>query len=167
MRASLLCVVQDGTVPADGTLARVAAPTPIEWPAGDSGTIGIVVQGADGKPYDLAGCALTLVCRQHVADPVPAFAIAATIDSPPGAGGGGAGSGFSGTIDGGNAGGDAPAISSSGTVAVQASDSSALEPGQLCWYDVRLSAPGGQVQHVLPLSKWIPTATIARAGEPI
>lgn len=163
-RVALVCVVPDGTVPTDGTQPRVAEETLVEWPVGDSGDIGIEVQHADGSPYNLAGCTLTLVCRQHAADPIPALAYTATINSP-GVGGGGASSAFTGVIDGGGA-SEEIVVSSSGTVPVQASHTKNMTAGALYWFDVRLVAADSTVWHVMPSSKWIPTMTVARAGEP-
>jgi hypothetical protein len=116
----------------------------VEWPVGDSGDIRIAVQHADGSVYDLASCVLTLVCRRHIGDPLPAFAYTATLDPTP---------------DGGAAPGTA-------SVPVLGADTAAMTAGAFYWYDVRLVAANTTVWHVLPSSKWIPTMTVARAGEP-
>jgi len=116
----------------------------IEWPVGDSGTIGIAVQHADGTPYDLTGCALTLVCRRHISDPIPALSYTATIDPTP----------------------DGETAPGTASVAVSRTHTAAMTAGALYWYDVRLVAADTTVWHVMPSSKWIPTMTVARAGEP-
>lgn len=143
-RAALVCVVPDGTAPTDGSQPRVAAETIITWPVGDSGDIGISVQHADGSVYDLASCALTLVCRRHIADTTPAFAYAAVIDPTP----------HDGTAPG------------TATVSVLGADTAAMTAGATYWYDVRLVDSNSVAWHVLPASKWLPTMTIARADDP-
>lgn len=143
-RAALVCVVPDGTAPTDGSQPRVAAETIITWPVGDSGDIGLTVQHADGSAFDLDGCTLTLVCRRHMADATPAFAYTAANDPTP-------------------QGGTAPGTA---TAAVLGDDTEAMTAGATYWYDVRLVDSNDVAWHVLPASKWLPTMTIARSGEP-
>jgi hypothetical protein len=142
VHAALLCIVPDGTAPADGTLARVALPSPIEWPIGDSGTIGLSFQGEDGTPYDLTGGVVTLSCREHIADAYPLFTVSAAIAPTP-------------------SGGTPPGTA---LASVLAAHTALMSPGSLCWYDVRLSN-GGSTWHVLPASKWIPTGTVVKTGD--
>lgn len=138
------CVVPDGTAPSDVTLARVATPVPILWPKGDGGTITISVIGEDGEVYDLTGCTVTLVCRRSAGDADPALEYEAAIDPTP---------------EGGNPPGTA-------VVTVLAEDTEAMTAGLIYWYDVRLVADDDSVYHILPPSRFMPTATIARADEP-
>lgn len=144
MHVALLCVVPDGTAPTDGTLTRVALPTTVQWPVGDSGTVTFSAIGEDGSVYDLDGCAVTLVCRKLVADATPVFAYEATIDPTP-------------------EGGTAPGT---GEFPVVGTDTEDMTPGLAYWFDVRLVDADDAVFHILPPSKWLPTMTIARADEP-
>ena len=137
-------MVPDGTAPTDGSQPRTAAETVVRWPVGDSGDIDLAVQHADGSAYDLTDCALTLVCRRHMADETPACAYEATIDPTP-------------------EGGDAPGTA---TVAVDGEDTETMTAGATYWFDVLLTDASDALWHVFPASKWIPEMTIARAGEP-
>jgi hypothetical protein len=143
---SIICVVQDGSAPVNGTLRRVAATAPIQWPAGDGGTITVNVIHEDGSIYDLEGCSLALACREHAGDLQPLFAYDGTIDPTP----------------------TDPAGPPPGTAsfAVLGDDTEATVAGKVYWYDVRMVASDTSTCHVLPPSKWIPTMTIAKAGEP-
>lgn len=138
--ASIACVVPDGTATLDGTLIRHAYEARVEWPVGDSGTIDITVVGSDGAAYDLASCTLTMVCRRHVSDTTPAFAYEATLSATPADG--------------------------TATVDVLATDTAAMTAGATYLFDVRLVDKNGTVMHIMPPSKWIPLATVARANEP-
>src|SRR5512141_281884 len=138
--ASITCVVPDGTATLDGTLIRHAYDTRLEWPIGDGGTIDLAIVGADGDAYDLASCTLTLVCRRHISDETPTFAYEATI-------------------------GDTPAEGTA-TVDVLAADTAAMTAGATYLFDVRLVDKDGVAMHIMPPSKWIPLATVARADEP-
>jgi hypothetical protein len=138
--ASITCVVPDGTATIDGTLIRHAYEARIEWPVGDGGEIDITVVGADGAAYDLASCTLTMVCRRHISDATPAFAYEATFSATPADG--------------------------TATVDVLAADTAAMTAGAVYLFDVRLVDKDGVVMHIMPPSKWIPVATVARADEP-
>ena len=138
--ATINCVVPDGTATLDGTLIRHAYTVRLEWPVGDSGTIDITVVGADGSAYDLTSCTLTLVCRRHLTDETPALAYEATISATPEDG--------------------------TATVDVLAADTAEMIAGAAYLFDVRLVAEDGTVMHIMPPSKWIPLATVARADEP-
>ena len=107
---------------------------------GDSGTIDITVVGADGSAYDLTSCTLTLVCRRHLTDETPALAYEATLSATPADG--------------------------TATVDVLAADTAEMVAGATYLFDVRLVAEDGTVMHIMPPSKWIPLATVARADEP-
>jgi hypothetical protein len=141
---SLGCVVPDGTVPTDGTLPRTASRQDIEWPVGDGGTIDVACTGEDGEIYDLDGCALTLVCREHTADEAYIFAYDAVVDVP----------------------GQGESPAGTATFTLDAADTANLVAGKVYWYDVRLVADDDTVYHVIPPSKLTPTFTIARADEP-
>lgn len=138
--ASITCVVPDGTATLDGTLIRRAYEARLEWPVGDSGTIDITVVGSDGAAYDLASCTLALVCRRHISDETPALAYEATLSATPADG--------------------------TATVDVLAADTEDMTPGATYLFDVRLVDANGDVMHIMPPSKWIPLATVARDGEP-
>lgn len=142
--ATLACVVPDGTVPTDGTLARTAVPTPVYWPIGDGGTIDISAIGEDGEVYDLAGCTMTLVCRRNPTDAAPVLQYEAAIDPTP-------------------EGGEAPGTA---TVTVLAADTEDMVAGVTYWFDVRLVDDSDVVYHILPASRWLPVVTVARADEP-
>jgi len=77
MHASLTCIVEDGTVPSDGTLPRVSTRQDMTWPVGYGGTVALKVQHSDGRAFDLTGCRIDLVAREHVSDPTPIMAVAA------------------------------------------------------------------------------------------
>ena len=138
--ATINCVVPDGTATLDGTLIRHAYTARLEWPVGDSGIIDITVVGADGSPYDLANCTLTLVRRRHLTDETPALAYEATLSATPADG--------------------------TATVDVLAADTAEMVAGATYLFDVRLVDANDQVLHIMPPSKWIPLATVARADEP-
>ena len=148
MQASLICIVEDGSTPSDGTLPRVASQQDIEWPVGYGGPIALTVQHADGTAFDLAGCTVDLVARKHAADATPALAYSAVIDPTP-------------TEPAGPAPGTA-------TVTFLDADTALLTSGVVYWMDVRLTTaetPPAEWQIVLP-SKLMPLFSIARAGEP-
>lgn len=137
--ASITCVVPDGAATLDGTLIRHAYDARVEWPVGDGGTIDVTVVGSDGAAYDLASCALTLVCRRHISDATPAFAYEATLSATPADG--------------------------TATVNVLAADTAGMTPGATYLFDVRLVAEDGTVMHIMPPSKWIPLATVAQSDD--
>ena len=141
---NITCVVVDGTGPADGTLARQPTVQPVTWPIGDTGSIKFFVTGSDGVIYDLTDQTLAIVCRRHLDDASPVFAIDAVNDVP------GEGDPEPGTA-----------------VATITSDATGeMLAGVVYWYDVRLSATGGSGMQVVPLSKWTPGPVVARTGEP-
>lgn len=144
----LICILEDGTIPSDGTLPRVASRQDIDWPIGYGGTIALTVQRASGAVFDLAGCSLDFVARLHASDTTPALAYAAAIDPTP-------------TSPAGPAPGTA-------TVTLLDADTANLVAGTVYLYDVRLTTaetPPVEWQVVLP-SKLTPQLAIARAGEP-
>ena len=79
---NITCIVVDGTSPADGTLPRQPTVQPITWPIGDTGTINFAVTGTDGVVYDLTDQTLAIVCRRHLDDVIPVFAVDAVNDVP-------------------------------------------------------------------------------------
>ena len=148
MRAYLTCIVLDGSAPIDGTLARWPAEQPITWPIGDAGEIHLTVITQDGALVDLNATpakTLAVVCRHHLADAAPIFAIDAVNDPTP-------------TSPAGPAPGTAVA-----TLATE--DTSAMVGGVVYLYDVRMSDTDGS-QQVFPMSKWTPGPVVARDGEP-
>jgi hypothetical protein len=139
------CIVIDGTAPSDGTLARLPAIQPITWPIGETGSINFAVTGTDGAVYDLTDCTLAIVCRRHLDDAEPVFAIDAVNVSPA------------------HEGDPEPGTA----IATMTSDATSdMLAGVVYWYDVRLSATGGSSMQVVPLSKWTPGPVCARDGEP-
>jgi hypothetical protein len=142
-RVNIRCVVLDGTAPADATLARVPAEQPITWPVGDVGTIDLAVVGEDGAAFDLTDYTLSVVCRRHVADVAPVFAVDAVNDATP--------------HD------ETPPGTAVATLA--SADTASMTAGLEYWYDVRMTDTDGS-QQVLPASKWFPGPTVARDGEP-
>ena len=148
MRAYLTCIVLDGSAPIDGTLARWPAEQPITWPIGDAGEIVLTVITQDGEAVDLntsPAKTLSVVCRHHVADVAPVFAVEAVNDPAP----------------------TSPAGPEPGTaVATLASaDTSAMVAGVVYLYDVRMT-DGTDSQQVVPMSRWTPSPVVARPGEP-
>ena len=143
---ALTCIVEDGTLPADGTLPRVATRQDITFPVGYSGAIALTVQHASGAAFDLTGCSVDFVARLHASDAVPALAYAAILY--PAEGGG---------------------ISlGDGVVSLLAADTADLVAGAVYWFDVRLTTvatPPVEDQVVAP-SQLAPRLAIARAGEP-
>jgi hypothetical protein len=142
-RVNITCVVRDGSAPSNGTLARVPFEQHVEWPIGDAGEIELAVVNEAGEVYDLSGKTLSVVCRRHVVDAFPVFAVTATNDATP-------------------QGGSAPGTA---TATLASADTSAMLPGYFYWYDVRLD-DHGQGQQVVPASKWMPGPVVAQAGEP-
>jgi hypothetical protein len=142
-RMHITCVVLDGSEPADGTLSRVPAEQPVTWPIGDAGELVLTVQDESGDVYDLTGKTLTVVCRQHMADIEPVFAVEAVNDEP--------------------GQGESPPGTTVATLAT--ADTAAMVAGYVYWYDVRLD-DDGEAQQVVPASKWTPGPVVARAGEP-
>ena len=141
---NITCIVVDGTAPTDGTLARLPTVQPVTWPIGETGSINFTVTGSDGAVYDLTDQTLAIVCRRHLDDASPVFAIDAVNDVP------GEGDPQPGTA-----------------MATMTSDAtSAMLAGVVYWYDVRMSATGGSGMQVLPLSKWTPGPVVAHDGEP-
>ena len=141
---NITCIVIDGTVPSDGTLARLPTVQPIVWPIGEAGAINFTVTGTDGTAYDLTAQTLAIVCRRHLDDPEPVFAIDAVNDTP-------------------KEGDPEPGTA----VATMTSDATSnMLPGVTYWYDVRLSAAGGSGMQVVPIGKWYPGPIVARSGEP-
>ena len=141
---NITCIVVDGTSPADGTLPRQPTVQPITWPIGDTGTINFAVTGTDGVVYDLTDQTLAIVCRRHLDDVIPVFAVDAVNDVP------GEGDPQPGTA-----------------VATLTSDAtSEMLAGVTYWYDVRCAATGGSGMQVVPLSKWTPGPVVAHDGEP-
>ena len=146
MRAYLTCVVLDGSAPIDGTLPRQPAEQPITWPIGDAGEIHLTVITQDGALVDLNATpakTLAVVCRHHLADAAPIFAVDAVNDATP-------------------SGGTAPGTAVA-TLATE--DTSAMVGGVVYLYDVRMSDTDGS-QQVFPMSKWTPGPVVARDGEP-
>lgn len=141
---NITCVVVDGSTPTDGTLARQPTVQPVTWPIGDAGTINFTVTGTDGVIYDLTDQTLAIVCRRHLDDVSPVFAIDAVNDVP------GLGDPQPGTA----------------TATLTSDATSDMLSGVIYWYDVRLSATGGSGMQVVPLSKWTPGPVVARTGEP-
>ena len=141
---NITCVVVDGSTPADGTLSRQPTVQPITWPIGDAGTINFAVTGTDGVIYDLTDQTLAIVCRRHLDDVSPVFAIDAVNVVP------GLGDPQPGTA----------------TAALTSDATSDMLAGVIYWYDVRLSATGGSGMQVVPLSKWTPGPVVAHDGEP-
>ena len=138
------CVVIDGSAPSDVTLARQQVEQPITWPIGDEGELHLDVVTQDGDVFDLADYTLAVVCRQHLADTDPEFAIEATNDATP-------------------EGGTAPGTA---VVAMTTADTSGMVVGTVYWYDVRMTK-GTESQQVVPMSKWTPGPVVARVGEPV
>jgi hypothetical protein len=139
------CVVLDGSTPDDGTLSRWPTEQPITWPIGDEGEIHLSVITQDGGAFDLTGYTLSIVCRHHLADASPAFAVDAVNDPTP----------------------TSPAGPAPGTAVatLESADTSAMVAGVVYLYDVRVT-DGTNSQQVCPMSKWTPGPVVARPGEP-
>jgi hypothetical protein len=146
VNASLTCIVDDGTIPSDGTLPRVPFRQDLTWPEGYGGTISCVVQHASGSAYDLTGCSLVLVVREHAEDPVPVLKATATIESIPVVGGGGAAGSFDSVVF------AIPVLRE-------------LVAGVTYFFDVRLATPGPVAWQVVPASKLTPTLAITKSWE--
>jgi hypothetical protein len=143
---TLTGIVEDGSVPTDGTLPRVAFRQDITWPIGYGGIVTFTMRHADGTLFDLDGCFISLVCRLHAADILPALAYSAEIDPTPN-------------------GGTSPGTAH---VTILDGDTEDLIAGAVYWYDARLTTadtPPIEYQIVAP-SKLTPLLAIARAGEP-